>query len=230
MTQKVYVWGDSIAKGIIFDAQRGRYVGLRERSGLEQAAHDLDVELENHAHFGMTTQKGKLVVAKGMEKVEAGRPVVLGFGGNDVDFNWAAIADAPSGHHDPNVTLDQFGDNMAQMVHTVRSAGLRPVLMTLPPIDSTRYFDWVTRGLEHKQNVLQWLGDVDRIYRTHKGYSDLLTQVAQTLNVNLVDVRGAFEKAGETLSRLCVDGIHPNAQGHDVIHQALTQYALVHEF
>ena len=33
MLRKVYVWGDSIAKGIVFDAARGRYVGLRERSG-----------------------------------------------------------------------------------------------------------------------------------------------------------------------------------------------------
>ena len=38
MLRKVYVWGDSIAKGIVFDAARGRYVGLRERSGFSRAA------------------------------------------------------------------------------------------------------------------------------------------------------------------------------------------------
>ena len=33
MPEKIYVWGDSIAKGIVFDPQRGRYVNLREKSG-----------------------------------------------------------------------------------------------------------------------------------------------------------------------------------------------------
>ena len=40
MLRKVYVWGDSIAKGIVFDANRGRYVGLRERSGFSRAAEN----------------------------------------------------------------------------------------------------------------------------------------------------------------------------------------------
>jgi lysophospholipase L1-like esterase len=230
MSEKVYVWGDSIAKGIVFDAQRGRYVGLRERSGFAQAAQELHVEMENHAHFGMTSEKGKMIVQNGLKDVEAGRPALLGFGGNDVDFDWPAIAKTPDERHDPHVTPEQFAQNMAQMVRAVREKGLVPVLLTLPPIDSKRYFEWVTRGIADKENVLCWLGDVERIYRTHKEYSDLVSQVAATLSVHLIDVRGAFERAGDLLKKLCVDGIHPNQEGHGVISEALKSYALSHAF
>lgn len=230
MLRKVYVWGDSIAKGIVFDANRGRYVGLRERSGFSRAAEELHLEMENHARFGMTSQRGRLALENGLKDVEPGNPVLLSFGGNDVDYDWAAIAQTPQDPHDPHVLPEQFADNMAQMVRDARGAGLIPVLLTLPPIDSQRYFSWVTRSLEKGENVLRWLGDVERIYRTHRGYSDLLRQVAQTLNANLIDVRGAFERAGDGLRRLCVDGIHPNAEGHALIGQVLTEYALAHGY
>ena len=89
---------------------------------------------------------------------------------------------------------------------------------------------YLARGLEKGENVLKWLGDVERIYRTHRGYSEILCQVARTVNAHLIDVRGAFERAGDSLRRLCVDGIHPNAEGHALIGQALTEYALAHGF
>lgn len=230
MLRKVYVWGDSIAKGIVFDAARGRYVGLRERSGFSRAAEALHVEMENHARFGMTSQRGRLALENGLQSAEPGSPVMLSFGGNDVDYDWAAISETPKERHDPHVLPEQFAENMAQMVRDARGAGLIPVLLTLPPIDSERYFSWVTRGLEKGENVLKWLGDVERIYRTHRGYSEILCQVARTVNAHLIDVRGAFERAGDSLRRLCVDGIHPNAEGHALIGQALTEYALAHGF
>ena len=156
--------------------------------------------------------------------------MLLSFGGNDVDYDWVAISETPKERHDPHVLPEQFAENMAQMVRDARGAGLIPVLLTLPPIDSERYFSWVTRGLEKGENVLRWLGDVERIYRTHRGYSEILCQVARTVNAHLIDVRGAFERAGDSLRRLCVDGIHPNAEGHALIGQALTEYALAHGF
>mgnify|MGYP005849660193 CR=1 FL=1 len=167
MLRKVYVWGDSIAKGIVFDAARGRYVGLRERSGFSRAAEALHVEMENHARFGMTSQRGRLALENGLQSAEPGSPVLLSFGGNDVDYDWAAISETPKERHDPHVLPEQFAENMAQMVRDARGAGLIPVLLTLPPIDSERYFSWVTRGLEKGENVLKWLGDVERIYRSH---------------------------------------------------------------
>ena len=231
MLRKVYVWGDSIAKGIVFDAARGRYVGLRERSGFSRAAEALHVEMENHARFGMTSQRGRLALENGLQSAEPGSPVLLSFGGNDVDYDWAAISETPKERHDPHVLPEQFAENMAQMVRDARGAGLIPVLLTLPPIDSERYFSWVTRGLEKGENVLKWLGDVERIYRTHRGYSEILCQVARAVK-RAPDrrARRVSSARGDSLRRLCVDGIHPNAEGHALIGQALTEYALAHGF
>ena len=75
MPEKIYVWGDSIAKGIVFDPQRGRYVNLREKSGFAKAAQELGVVMENHAHFGMTSEKGVQVLENGIGTAEKEKPV-----------------------------------------------------------------------------------------------------------------------------------------------------------
>ena len=107
---------DAIGKGIVCDAARGRYEGLRERSGCSRAGEALHVEMENHARFGRTSQRGRLALENGLQSAEPGSPVLLSFGGNDVDYVWAAISETPKERHDPHVLPEQFAENMAQMV------------------------------------------------------------------------------------------------------------------
>ena len=78
------------------------------------------------------------------------------------------------------------------MIALVRQKGIQPVLLTLPPIHAVRYFDFFTRGGLDRNNILQWLGDVEHIYRWHERYNNAVVQVARESDVPLADVRDAF--------------------------------------
>ena len=54
---KICVWGDSIAKGVVFDEQRGRYVICRDNC-LARMARELGCDVENFAVMGNTSQQG----------------------------------------------------------------------------------------------------------------------------------------------------------------------------
>ena len=49
------VWGDSIAKGVIFDEARGRYAVLKD-SCLSRLAREKVVSVENHSVMGQTSE------------------------------------------------------------------------------------------------------------------------------------------------------------------------------
>ena len=223
MPEKIYVWGDSIAKGIVFDPQRGRYVNLREKSGFAKAAQELGVVMENHAHFGMTSEKGVQVLENGIGTAEKEKPVLLGFGGNDVDFDWAAIAETPEEQHDPHVLPGKFADNMARMVRDVRAAGLKPVLMTLPPIDGQRYFRFISQKTDGG-SVLRWLGDVGRIYRHQELYSDAVAALAFAEGVPLIDVRRQFLPQRDLSGLIAADGIHLTMSGYRCLFDTLADW------
>ena len=215
MLSKITVWGDSILKGIVLDEQKGRYVPLRDQSCLALTAKRLGIEISYPAHFGMTSEKGRLLVQRGLQqaKEEGAQAGLIGFGGNDIDYNWRAISEHPEEEHLPNTPPEQFRRNVEEMIELHERAGIMPVLMSLPPIDAPRYFNWLSRGLSAK-NILQWLGDVQQIYRSHLSYDAIVREVAREKGCALLDVRQAFTKLADSLPYLCLDGIHPNLQGH----------------
>ena len=102
--------------------------------------------------------------------------------------------------------------------------GGNPVLLTLPPIDAHRYFNWFTQG-ENVENILQWLGDIDRIYRWHEMYNLAVCRVAMQEGVLLLDISSRFLERSHYEELLCEDGIHPNEKGHELIFESLREAA-----
>lgn len=128
MLSKITVWGDSILKGIVLDEQKGRYVPLRDQSCLALTAKRLGIEISNHAHFGMTSEKGRLLVQRGLQqaKEEGAQAGLIGFGGNDIDYNWRAISEHPEEEHLPNTPPEQFRRNVEEMIELHERAGIMP--------------------------------------------------------------------------------------------------------
>ena len=80
ISDKIYVWGDSIAKGIVMDEARGRY-RISKENCLTRLEKESGVEIHNFAVMGNTS-------AQGLERMNAGMPneggvAVIEFGGND---------------------------------------------------------------------------------------------------------------------------------------------------
>ena len=115
------------------------------------------------------------------------------------------------------------------MIHLLKKNGILPIIMSLPPIDAQRYFDWFCRPGLDKHAILEWLGgDIQTIYRHQEMYSNALCRTALENHVPLVDVRTPFLAAKNCRDLLCIDGIHPNHEGHRLIGQVFGEFAATH--
>lgn len=226
----VYLFGDSVARGIILN-EEGTYAPIKENFA-SLAADKLGVKLVNKAMFGCTITKGLAVLrrfATGEKGPAAATPVagtaILEFGGNDCDFLWNEIAATPEAEHLPATPLDTFSRKYGEMIDALRSMGLRPAIMTLPPLVAERYFDWITRKGLDRGAILKWLGDVQQIFRWHEGYDTAVRQVAIAKACPLLDIRKSFLEKRDYRDYMCGDGIHPNKEGHRLIESSLEAYA-----
>lgn len=206
----ICVWGDSIAKGVIYDETRKRYAILRENC-LRLLEEALQVPIHNYAVMGRTAPEC-LANARAEELVPGG-VAVIEFGGNDSDLCWADVAKDPGHEHPARSSLSQFQDSLRGIISFVREGGMTPMLVSTLPIDGERYFHWVSRGL-NQEAILSYLGDPQMMYRWQERYAFAVRDVAQSENVRLLDFRAEFLADRRFSKMYCDDGIHPNALGH----------------
>lgn len=210
MWNQLQIWGDSVLKGVVFDELRNRYQILRGNC-VQQLKALLPFPVENHARMGCTAPEGfEMLLAN---ETQPGGLALLEFGGNDCDMDWKAVAADPSLNHQPKTSPEVFIRMLEQCVARVRQVGMQPMLVVPTPLHAQRYFEWVTRELD-RGAVLNYLGDVERIYRWQERYALLVCITASKLCCPLLDLRDAFLATKGYERLLCIDGIHPNASGH----------------
>ena len=224
---KIDVWGDSILKGVVLDEAAGRY-RLLKNGAVNAFAQFFHLEVKNHSHFGCTAPKALANLDRTLSSGFDADMVLLEFGGNDCDFNWAEVSDDPGREHKPHTSYEDFVEAMQKMIQTLLAKGVMPVLMSLPPIDSFRFFDWVTKPENvDADKVLSFIGEKEYIYRHQERSSRAITRLAYENGLPLIDVRDAFLKEKNVNQCLCADGIHPNEKGQKLIQDVLsTQYLL----
>lgn len=215
------VWGDSVLKGVIFDEIRGTYQ-LLANSCAALVGKIPGLTILNKSRFGSTIDKGLSTLEKSLASGLACDYVLLEYGGNDCDFDWAAVAANPAWPHQPHTPLRQFKDQLKSMIDLLRQNQIEPILMSLPPISGESYFNFlVSKGLD-KQGLLEFLGDVQQIYRFHESYSLAVTELALRNNCLYIPIREAFLATRNSPDLLCLDGIHPNEKGHLLMHQVFS--------
>ena len=208
------IWGDSILKGVVFDETRGRYAVYRDNCILRLSRED-GMEVENFAMMGNTSEQGLARMEK--QPLKAGNIALIEFGGNDCDQDWAAASEHPDQPQQGRVPLEKFGENLRSMVRKAREAGMIPALVTPPPLVARRYFDWVSKNLDPAR-ILSYLGDVEHIYRWQERYAVMIRKISREENTILADMRDLFLSQNRFTDLMCVDGIHPNAQGHEMLY------------
>ena len=210
MPKAICVWGDSLAKGIVFDENRGRYAILRENClrMLEQAFH---VPICNYAAMGRTASDCLREISE--SELVPGGVAVIEFGGNDSDLCWADVAKDPDHEHPARCSLPQFRESLRGLIRFVRQGGMKPVLVATLPIDGEKYYRWVSRGLDAAA-ILSYLGDPQMMYRWQERYACAVRDVACEENARLLDFRTDFLADRQFFRLFCDDGIHPNALGH----------------
>ena len=217
--KEIQFWGDSILKGVVYDEARGRYVLLKENA-VKLVSEQVLMPISNHSQMGRTAPQGLEAMKREAEGTFEDKLVVLEYGGNDCDFNWAAVAEDPGKAHACNTPDALFVDTMENLVQEVRQNGGTPVLCSMPPLDAQKYFQWITRNGLSKENILKFIGVPDRIYRWQEYYSSLVLRIASQLGCACLPIRETFLQVVRGEDVLCLDGIHPNAQGHRIMADA----------
>ena len=216
---KVAALGDSLTKGVIL-TEANKY-SIADHSYLDIVGRELDLQIKNYGRFGSTIEMGDTMINRHSEEISNSEYTFIEYGGNDCDFDWMKIADAPTEDFTPKTTLEDFKKRFIRLINKVKELGSKPVILSLPPILSAPYFSFFSRYMsdEQKGNVIQWLGGgTDIISRWHESYNRALFMIAKETQTPIIDITTPFDTfRGDISSLYCADGIHPNAQGHRMI-------------
>jgi len=220
--RKIEVFGDSILKGIQVNPLTKRYY-VNNNINVDMLSKRFSLDIINRSRFGNTVTKGKAMLDKFFAEKPACAAILMDYGGNDCDFNWKAISDNPSLEHEPKTPINKFVNTYIDIIHNIIENGVRPVITNLPPLEPQRYFNWLCRGL-NRENILNWLGSVNRIYRFQELYSHTVEEIARNTGAMLIDLRHNFLKERYMGRFICEDGIHPNTEGQMLITQELERF------
>ena len=220
MPDKIYIYGDSLLKATVPDRDFHYHFHINE---VMQRYQTKLVEVVNRSKMGATIRKGLSLVRHDLDRGLEARYALVSYGGNDSDFDWEAVAAAPEQDHLPRTTLPEFTEKLHCAVTALKSAGVQPVLMTLPPIDGQRYFRFISQKTDGG-SVLRWLGDVGRIYRHQELYSDAVAALAFAEGVPLIDVRRQFLPQRDLSGLIAADGIHLTMSGYRCLFDTLADW------
>ena len=218
---KIQIYGDSIMKAVLVD-ENYKYHQISSQL-LDQLQQETGVTATNRAHFGYTAARGQSVLQRDLDKGLDCQIALLEFGGNDCDHNWLEVAQSPEEEHLPNTPLPKFIDTLKEMALSLRSRGIQPMLMTLPPLDAEKYLGFIGRRGADTKAVLSWLGDVQMIYRWQEMYSGAVALLAARLDLPLLDFRSRFLSRRDYTSLIARDGIHLTQAGYELIYDSFRE-------
>ncbi len=215
--KKIYLFGDSIIKGVTYSESAGRHKLLPDRfSTLAEKGYTV----KNCSLMGATVEEGITMLRRKLTDADENTTVLLEYGGNDCDYRWADISADPDGEHMPKIPLDIFTRLYAELVDGAREKGAAVYICNLVPLDADRYMHWIARGLDY-DSILGWLGDPSMLYRWHEFYSRTTEKLAEKLHCPLIDLRLPFLLSHSYKNLLSADGIHPTPAGHDLIEKTI---------
>lgn len=222
--KSIVVLGDSISRGIVL---KENHYSILDTGFVDQCANELQLDIQNFSRMGSTVTRGLQILEQRKEAVAQSDITVLEYGGNDSDFFWTDIAETPEKRHTPKTGLVQFRSTYTQMIQRIRELGSVPVMLSLPLMDGTKFFEFTTRTMSaiEREHILAWLGgQLERIRNYHDMYNLEIFRLAQEMRVPMVDITTPFLDNRDYTRYICADGIHPSQEGHNLIAHKITAY------
>jgi len=225
--KNVAIFGDSVSKGVIYDPKIKRYT-FGNGIDWKTIEHKLNIKVENYSRMGATITYGYEKLKKYLDNNPEVDTIVLEYGGNDCDFDWAKVAEVRSKNHQPNTPINLYRKTLVEMIQLIKSKNIKPIVLTLPTIHSKKYYRWIGKSGIDMKNVLYFLGDVEHIYRHHELYNVTVQEVAKKLDVELIDIRKVFLNTEHPNQMICKDGIHPTIYAEQLVVDYVIDYMITH--
>lgn len=223
---KITVFGDSIGKGVVTDGDK---IEIIKENAVGLFEDGYGVKVDNRSAYGQSlkriAQRG--LIDKYIQNLDHSQKnvAVLELGGNDADYDWKMVGLNPEKAHDSNTPLKEFATLYSQAVKKLKGAGVEVVVCTIVPIDSKRFFNRVIGGLTDKSKVLDFFnGDFNTIHRHQEMFNNEILKVAYATGAKVIDLRQKFLSTNTFESFMCLDGIHPNCNGHAQIFNAVNEF------
>ena len=220
-TLRIAVFGDSLMKGTLPDAQL-RYHFHTDL--FEAPLAGLHAEVTNRSVFGATSRKGVALVQRDLARGHRYDWALVEYGGNDCNYDWPDVAAHPEQDPRPRGAGGRISARTwrPSCRCCARPASARSSRL-LPPIDEVKYLACIDHNGASAAGVMQWLGDVRRIYRTQERYSGLVRTIADELDVPCADPRERFLDRGDPRALNADDGIHLSEEGYRLFYGALIE-------
>lgn len=223
MIANILVQGDSIFRGVVYDLEKRKYIFSPNRIE-KQLQTKLNAKIINKSKFGNTTTRTAEKLQANLDKY-APELVILELGGNDCDFDWVKVSQAPKEDHKSNTDYIKYKEEMVAMIHQIRAEDKIPVLATIPPLDAECYFKWLCKlNNLPESSILEFIGNVSRIYWWQERYNAAILSIAHQEKCNLLDIRSAFLQTPDYRDYICIDGIHPNEAGQTLMSDYILSY------
>jgi lysophospholipase L1-like esterase len=197
----IFCFGDSITLGE-YDSERGGWVDRLKTECMERHLENNESDdcVFNLGIGGETSRMMRQRFAGELKaRLDSGGPslVLLAYGAND-----AATKDGTF-----LVPLEEFLANLRWALQEARDLGCETCLLNISPI------------APDKDGVLSASGKI-RSNADVKAYNTAIQTLAEQEDTAMVNVHGEFQRH-DLGSLFVADGIHPNAQGHELIWQAV---------
>jgi lysophospholipase L1-like esterase len=126
-----------------------------------------------------------------------------------------SAVDVWKGETEPRVRLEDYRNNLREMIGAIRGAGATPILLTPNPVSWTPEL----KKLYGQKPYEPENGDGWNVLLVH--YAEAVREIAAEEKVALVDVDRMFREyaaePGHRLDDLLLDGMHPNDAGQRLI-------------
>ena len=135
--KQLEIYGDSVLRGVVYQADSGRYT-LYSRRRLPSFA-EKGITVKNYARMGATVARGAELLSQHLSPCTEETVVLLEYGGNDCDYLWEAVSADPHGQFLPKTPEDKYLATYRDMILYARAQGATPVIASLVPIDAEKY-------------------------------------------------------------------------------------------
>lgn len=205
----ILVFGDSITYGA-WDIEGGWVQRLRRFLDKKVIDSNADIYYLTY-NLGISGDTSELLIERLKQEIDARIEdkdedvvILISIGGND------SILD--NENKTTRVAQDKFESNLKKSFTLAKNYSKKIVFVNSIPVDET------------KVDPIPWVPGCSYKNELRKKFNNIAKSISKKENIHFIDVNDAFEKMD--YRKLLVDGVHPDAKGHEKIFEIVRDYLI----